>query len=261
MHSRRTLQMLVAGLAVWQVAAAALSQSGILPGDDVGTISDRYDSAVDPAGYAFAIWGLIYAASIVLAVYQARAARRDDPVLAPLRVPLSVAFTLNGAWIIAFQQERFLLAQAIIVALTAALAVGYARLARAGRPRDRGDRWAVYTIVGLYLGWATIATVAGASTTLLALDVDHLMVSASTWGVVLMVVAAVIVGVVTIAGPPEPGFPLAAAWALAAIAVEQSADRPWVAGAAGLAVLTAVAALVWRDHRVNRRHGGAVRAG
>jgi hypothetical protein len=256
----RTQQLLVVALALWQVAAAVLSQTGILPGEDVGTISDRYDSAVDPAGYAFSIWGLIYTLSLVLAVHQARAEHRNDRLLARLRAPLMVAFALNGLWIIAFQSERFLLAQAIIVALTAALGLAYAEIARAGRPSSRSERWMVYTPVGTYLGWATIATVAGASTTLLANGVETLGLSPAAWGVVLMVIAAAIVGAVTLGGPPEPGFPLAAAWALLAITVQQGDDRPAVAVAAAVAAVVALAALVRRDHRVNRRHGDAVRA-
>jgi hypothetical protein len=254
----RWQQVAVVVLAVWQIAAAGLSQTGVVPGDDVGTISDRFDSAVDPAGYAFSIWGLIYTASLVLAVHQAHGTRRDDPLLAALRGPLLLAFAVNGLWIIAFQQEQFVLAQAIIAVLTAALAGGYARLGRAGRPRDRRERWIVFTTVGFYLGWATIATVAGASTTLLALGVEDLVLPATVWGVVLMVAAAAIVAGVTIAGPPEPGFPLAAAWALVGIAVQQVAGRPSVAAAAALAALAAVAALAWREVRVHRTQDGAV---
>jgi hypothetical protein len=257
----RTTQLAVLALAVWQIAAAALSSTGVLPGDDVGTISDRYDSAVDPAGYAFAIWGLIYAASLVLAVHQAREAKRRDPLLADLRVPLMVAFALNGVWIIAFQQERFVVAQAIIVGLTAALGLAYARIAAAGRPRDRAERWGVYAVVGLYLGWATVATVAGASTTLLAVGVEELGLAPETWAVVVLVVVGLVAVAVTLGGPPEPGFPLAAGWALAAIAVEQLArDRAAVAVVAALAAAGALLALGWRDHRINRRHGDAVRA-
>jgi hypothetical protein len=252
----RARQVVVVVLAVWQVAAAALSQSGVLPGDDVGTISDRYDSAVDPAGYAFSIWGLIYLACLVFAVQQARPSLRDDPVLDGLRSPLSVAFALSGLWIVLFQQERFLLAQAVIIGLTASLAKAYAHLARTGRPRSRMERWAVHAPVGMYLGWATVASVAGASTTLLALGVDELVIPPAGWGVALMVVAAGVLGAVTLAGPSEPGFPLAGAWALVAIAVAQADRRPAVAVAAGAASAAVLAALARRQLRVSRRRGG-----
>ncbi len=253
------LRWLVAALAAWQVAAAGLSQSGLLPGDDVGTISDRYDSWIDPAGYAFSIWGLVYLASLVLAGYQARASRGDDPALTGLRAPLAVAFALNGLWIIAFQQEAFVLAQVIIVGLTAALAVGYAGLARRGRPSSRAERWIVLATVGLYLGWATVATAAGFSTTLLAEGVTELGLPTQAWAVLVLVAAGAIATAITAVGPPEPGFPLAATWALAAIRVEQVPDRPVVGAVAAVAAVAVLVALAWREYRWNRG-GGAIAA-
>ena len=251
------LRWLVAVLAVWQIAAAGLSQSGLLPGDDVGTISDRYDSWIDPAGYAFSIWGLIYLTSLVLAGYQARASRGHDPALTGLRVPLAVAFALNGVWIIAFQQEAFVLAQAIIVGLTAALAVGYAGLARRGRPGSRAERWVVLATVGLYLGWATVATAAGFSTTLLAEGITELGLPTQAWAVLILIAAGAIATAITAAGPPEPGFPLAATWALAAIRVEQIPDRPVVGAIAAVSATAVLVALAWREYRWNRG-GGAL---
>ncbi|MFO8076290.1 MAG: hypothetical protein ACQETV_09440 [Actinomycetota bacterium] len=259
MRKSGSLRWLVVALAVWQIAAAGLSQSGLLPGDDVGTISDRYDSWIDPAGYAFSIWGLVYLASLVLAGYQARASQRDDPALAGLRIPLAVAFALNGLWIIAFQQEAFVLAQAIIVGLTAALAVGYAGLARRGRPGSRSERWVVLTTVGLYLGWATIATAAGFSTTLLAEGVTDLVLPTQVWALLAVVAAGAIATAVTAAGPPEPGFPVAATWALVAIRVEQVPDRPVIGAVAAVATTAVLVALAWREYLWNRG-GGAVAA-
>lgn len=257
MRASRSLQFTVAALAVWQILAAGLSTSGVLPGDDVGTISDRYDSWIDPAGYAFSIWGVIYLASLVLAAYQVRADRAADPVLRGLRVPLAVAFTLNGVWIIAFQQEQFALSQVIIVALTAALAIGYLRLARAGRPRTRAERWIVYATTGLYLGWGTVATVAGFSTTTLALGVTSLGLPTQVWAVAVLIVAGGIVAAIVAAGPPEPGFPLATSWALTAIAVNQAGPRPIVATVAGLAAAAAIIAFIIRERRWNKV-GGAI---
>lgn len=267
MTRQRALQATVVVLALWQIAAAALSQTGILPGDDVGTISNRYDSWIDPAGYAFSLWGLIYVASLVFAAYQASLARRDDTVLAAVRAPTALAFLLSGLWIIAFQQEWFLAAHAVLVALTAALAVAYARLARTGRPRSRGERWAVFAPLGLYLGWATVATVAGTATTLLAVGVETLWLPTELWAMLVVAVAGLLAVSITLGGPPEPGFPLAVAWALAAIAVEQglvradlatTPDRLGVAAVAGLAAIAVLVGLVVRDLRWHRRAGGAV---
>ena len=66
----------VAG-AIFQVAAAAAV------GGAIGRISDENPPLVVPAGYAFTLWGPIYALSLAYAVYQALPRRRDDPLLLP----------------------------------------------------------------------------------------------------------------------------------------------------------------------------------
>ncbi len=251
----------VLALAVVQLVAAGVSGTGLLPGDDVGTVSDRQDSALDPAGYAFAIWGLIYAASLVLAIHQVTPTRRDDARLAPLRAPLLVAFALNGVWIVAFQQEQFLAAHAVLIALTVALAVGYARLAATGRPRSTAERWIVDATLGLYLGWATVATVAGTSTTLVGVGITELALPTDAWAVLALLAAAAVIALVTLRGLPEPGFPLATAWALVAIVVEQADPWPLVATAAAAAAVVPVAVLVVRERRINRDLGGAIATG
>ena len=257
MTSSTWLRWSVVALATWQILAAALSQTGVLPGEDVGAISDRYDSWIDPAGYAFSIWGLIYAASLVLAVYQVSAARAKDTALTGIRLPVALAFLCNGVWIIAFQQEQFVAAQVVIVVLTASLAVAYATLARRGRPAGVAQRWIVFTTVGVYLGWATVATVAGTSTTLLAEGVTDVGLATGVWAALALIVATLLAVGVTVAGPPEPGFPLATAWGLAAIAVEQGAQRPVVGALAAGGAALALVALGWREAQWQRR-GGAV---
>lgn len=42
------------------VAVNYLSNAGVLNGNSMKTISDRYFNYFTPAGYAFSIWGLIY---------------------------------------------------------------------------------------------------------------------------------------------------------------------------------------------------------
>ena len=47
-----------------------------LNGQPAGEISDRFQVYFVPAGYVFAIWGLIYVGLIAFAVYQALPAQR-----------------------------------------------------------------------------------------------------------------------------------------------------------------------------------------
>ena len=68
--SDRLRSTTVAVFAVAQVLSAPLTSLGLGPSSDQGPISDANLSPVTPAGYAFAIWGLIYLASLALAAYQ-----------------------------------------------------------------------------------------------------------------------------------------------------------------------------------------------
>lgn len=257
MSRRQVLALTVAALALWQVTIALLGGAGLLPGLDMAVISDRYDSWVVPAGYAFSIWGLIYLSSLILGVYQALPSHRDEPALIGLRSPLAVAFALNGTWILLFMNERFVAAQAVIILLTGALALAYLRLAREGRPTSRRQRWIVYTPVGLYLGWATVATAAGLTTTLLAVGVTELWLATAVWAVLVLLAAGTVTSLVTLWGPPEPGFPLAVIWAFLAIAVGQGPARASVALTALLLAGATLLAFGWRERRWHTR-GGAL---
>src|SRR3954464_4331250 len=68
------------------------------PGSSAGAISDDNQSPVTPAGYAFAIWGLIYAASLVLAVYQARPGQRERELHRRTGWGLGAAFPAGKIW-------------------------------------------------------------------------------------------------------------------------------------------------------------------
>ena len=66
----RVRSVLVVVFAVAQVLSSPLTSLFLDTADSQGAISDANLSPVTPAGYAFSIWALIYAASLVLAVYQ-----------------------------------------------------------------------------------------------------------------------------------------------------------------------------------------------
>lgn len=148
-------------LAIAQVAIAALSFTGLFGAASVGAVSDGFDSSVVPAGYTFAIWSVIYPLSLAYAVYQARPSARADQRLRRTGRWTAAAFAASSLWIVAFQQQAFVLAQALITGLLVVLAVAYARLLGSRRSRGLVERVLVDGHAGLYLGWATVAALTG----------------------------------------------------------------------------------------------------
>lgn len=245
MDGDRLRQVVNVVLAVAQVVSAGLSSTGFLGGRSVGAISDGFDSAVVPAGYTFVIWSLIYPLSLGYAVYQARPAVRTDPRLRRTGWWTALAFAASTVWI-AFQQEVFLLAQAIITVLLVALGGGLrAAAGRGGAPaRTTAERVLVDGHAGVYLGWATVATLAGASQTLLAVGAGGLGLGAAAWAVLVLLVGGAVAAWVTTAADGEPGCPAAVAWGLVGIAVGQFPASPLVGTAALVVALLVVTASV-----------------
>jgi hypothetical protein len=73
---------LVAVTAVAQAVTAPVTTWTLGPSFNIGAISDANISPVTPADYAFAVWGLIYAACIALAVYQLLPSQQERTVQA-----------------------------------------------------------------------------------------------------------------------------------------------------------------------------------
>jgi hypothetical protein len=117
----------------------------------------------------------------------------------------------------------------------------------------RYERVVIDGTLGLYLGWACIATVANCAAAGLSVGIDALGTLATTLAVVVLVVAAVvgIVLAIGLKGRIAPAIGLA--WGLAWVAVERTTGIPGstvVAVFAGLAaVVTVVAAVTVRARR------------
>ena len=78
-----------------------------LNGQLTGEVSDRYLVYFVPAGYVFAIWGLIYLGLAAFAIYQALPAQRANPRLRSIGALFVLASAANIAWIFLWHYEVF----------------------------------------------------------------------------------------------------------------------------------------------------------
>jgi hypothetical protein len=211
-----------------------------------------------PAGPAFAIWAVIYAALVGYAIWQAlpsQAARRRQRAAGFWVI---ASLLLNAGWILCVQAGLLGLSVLIIVLLLAVLVVAYVRLRH-----DPGESTADHVLldgtVGLYLGWVMVATAADVAAWLRAAGFTGLGVHPSLWAMWLLVVIGVISCALAIWDRGRLAPALAAAWGLIWIAVARAQGGlaedvvAVTALAAGiLVVLVAVAVRVARGSRVRR---------
>lgn len=97
-----SLIVLLAGLS--QLVTLYFFSAGSLQGSSPNTLP----TFIQPAGWAFSIWGLIYTLSIVYAVYQ-YIPKNDNQALRANRVPAIIAFIGSSVWLILANQGGWVL--------------------------------------------------------------------------------------------------------------------------------------------------------
>jgi hypothetical protein len=246
----RVRSVAVVVTAVAQVVVGLLSQVLVAPDSTNAAISDDNRSPVTPAGYAFAIWGLIYLASLVLAAYQARRDQRGREEHRRTGWWLAGAFAASAVWVPVFSTRTIWLSQVIILVLVACLAVAARRLSHLEPASSTTERLALRLPVTLYLGWATLATVAGFGATFRSLG----MAERGGWPTavsLLLLLAATVASVIAVGRlTATAGFAFTACWALVAIVLATSSGVVGVA--AVVALLLVLAVLVLRSVQSHR---------
>jgi len=214
----RAVTVLVTALT--QIAAGPVTLLLLGPGSDQATISDANRSPVTPAGYAFAIWGLIYLAALGLALYQLLPGQRSREVHRRTGWWLVAAFTASTLWVPVFSTRTIWLSQLVIVGLVVGLSIAAVRLTRLGPALVGGERMLLRLPVTLYLGWATLAAAAGFGATFRSLGMpERGWVTTATSLLLVLVAALVSIGFVARLGA-FAGYLVSAVWALVAVAVE-----------------------------------------
>lgn len=146
----------------WVVSSGASENfSGVAAGGDPPLV---------PAGYAFSIWGPIYAGSLAYAVVQALPANaaRDD--LRRAGWGTAVAFLATAGWLLVAVRPTLAWATvALFMVIGAGLlvAVGALRLpAHASAPPAGVERWLVRAPLHVFLGWTSVAVFANTAAVL-----------------------------------------------------------------------------------------------
>lgn len=189
----------------------------------------QIDPPVQPAGYAFAIWGVIYLWLILGAGYGV-VRRSDDAGWDEMRWPLIASLGLGALWIPVANVSPFWATLMIWAMLIGAVMA----LVQAGSE----DRWWQRAPVGLYAGWLTAASCV-ATGLLLA---GHGLLEAQTAALVAISLALAIALGVLMLRHDTPTYGLAVIWGLAGVMVSNLAPLNWtVLGvcAAGIAILSA----------------------
>jgi hypothetical protein len=184
----------------------------------------QIDPPVQPAGYAFAIWGLIYG-WLVVSAGVGLWARAGDPAWDRMRAPLLVSLALGTPWLwVANTSAAWATGLIFAMAGTALLA------ARRSPPHDR---WLAHAPVAVYAGWLTAAAFVSLGSTAAGYGV---LAGALGWAWLGLAGATLTALAMLLALHRRLEYTLTLAWALTGIIVANGSDPLSVSLGAALAI-------------------------
>lgn len=254
MTERSAIQRVAIVLAmILEIGATFLPALGF--GDPIQERSDSARTLITPAGWAFAIWGPLFAGSFAFAIYQALPAQRQSALLALIGWPAAGAFAAIGMWAVYTQFNALDLGSvAIILIALAFLMTIFRRLVALDRPFTTKERWAAMLPLSALAAWLTAASIVNIAATLRYLEVGV----PDTWPVLaaaIVLVGGVIVSLALWRGRGNPIYAAVFLWALLAINArggQMASEVAYATVVASLLVIAVVTAQLRNPD--NRRH-------
>ena len=192
-----------------------------LNGQNTGEISDRFKVYFVPAGYVFAIWGVIYLGWIAFIIFQLRSSQKENPRLRRLGYLFTLSNLANAAWLFCWHYNQFGLSVLVMLALLGLLIASYLRLNVNRSKVSAIEYWSVDVMFSISLGWITVATVANISEWLYLIGWGGFSISAQAWAVIMLAIASLL-GLAMALTRRDVGYLLVLVWAFVGIAVKQT---------------------------------------
>jgi translocator protein len=219
----RSVLVILATLAT--IAFNALAAMGYVNGTTPAEVSDRLPTVITPAGYAFSIWSLIYLGLLAFSIYQALPGNLGQ--FTGVRTLYIASCVLNCAWIYFWHTGYVGVCSILIIALAGVLIyiTGSCKVTV-----SMVEALFAKVTFGLYAGWVTVASLVNVFVYLRSTGSS--MAESQALGIAGVIFATAAAVAVTWK-LSNYLYPLAVAWALTAIAVNQSGKTALVVACAG----------------------------
>jgi hypothetical protein len=226
--ARSTLIILAVIFAIAVPSLQAVYQFGM----SAAEFSFQGNGTLQVAGFAFAIWGLLYLGMIIYALYQALPVTRGSETLAIYAWPSIVAISGCGLWILMAAFNQIWLTVVVISVSAAALIFALVQSQGTGILRDR---LLIALPLNLLAGWLTIASIVNLVT---VLTIERVITAdiATVSGLVAVSGATALAAAVALSGR-SAFYLLPIVWGLYGVRVAEGTRQPLLSDAAGVAVL------------------------
>jgi hypothetical protein len=216
-------------------AANALPFNGVTTGE----LSDKYGNLFTPAGYVFAIWGIIYVLLAAFTFYQFSV--DDEELHKNIGWLFVVSSFFNSIWMFLWHYEYITLSLVAMIGLLVSLILIYTRLGIGLVEVSQKKRYMVHTTFSVYLGWITVAPIANVAALLVALGWDAYNITA-IYITAAMILIALFLTLANTYTRGDVAYAAVLIWALGGIVQKQMNTWliPYVAGLSILGIIIGV---------------------
>lgn len=226
-----------------------------IKGNTISSLSSEYENLFTPAGYAFAIWGIIYLGLIAHGIYQLKKVffdKKGDDFILQIGPWLILANLANAAWIFLWLNENTGLSVVAMLTILLSLLMIILRLNMERWDAPIGIIAFVWWPICLYSGWIAVASIANISAWLAKMEWQALF-SEITWAVIMIIIAALL-NLFMIITRNMREFALVGVWALMAIAAKHWDTIPelkWTATLSAIVIFIAVSIHGYKNRKTN----------
>ncbi len=150
---------------------------------------DGSNPQITPAGYTFAIWGLITLLAFGYGVYQVLPNRKNAVLHQAIALRLSMLYLLFSVWLLAAAREWLVVTVIVFVIM---FFLAYSSFQQILQPKyilTRFEKIVLEAQVGIYLGWCTVAIFANTGAALKFYGLSDMGTTGIIWQISLLLAA------------------------------------------------------------------------
>ena len=128
--------------------------------------TNKFDPPITPAGYTFAVWGIITLLGLCYGVYQLLPNRPAADLHQKVGKILCVVYALFSLWLFAASRDWLWITVVLFVVMFGLLFMAFQIIQENNQQLTLADKILLEGQVGIYLGWSTIAIFANTASAL-----------------------------------------------------------------------------------------------
>jgi hypothetical protein len=207
------------------IAINYFSNTGMMNGNTMSTISDRYSNFFTPSGYAFSIWGLIYLGLLGFIFYSWRIVKEGNYLLlSKIGWWFVISCIANSFWVVAWLYDSLGISVLLMILLFISL---FKIIENADVIGWKSQSLKTLIFVkwpfSIYFGWVSVALIANLAAFLTKIGWDGWGISGVVWTVMMLCIAG-LVNIAVIQIKKLYPFGLVGIWAVLAIAVANKSE-------------------------------------